>query len=100
MGMLVMETETRNMVEVYVRHGNRKALKDLLAQRKRVIVGLNDLAFNYDTSEPIAQCEQEIALVKAALAKAELRRRQSSKKVGTGGNEKSPPHCLHVSDLK
>ena len=64
-----MEAETRNLVEVYVRHGNRKALKDLLAQRKRVIVGLNDLAFNYDTSEPIAQCEEEIALVEAALTK-------------------------------
>jgi hypothetical protein len=64
-----MEPATRNTLDVYVREGNRKALKNLLAQRKRVIAGLNALALNYDTSNPLVQCEEEIVLIEAALAK-------------------------------
>jgi hypothetical protein len=69
-----MEPAIRNIVDVYVRYGNRRALEDLLAHRKRLIVGLKGLAFNYDTSKPVAQCEEEVALIEAGLVKLNTER--------------------------
>ena len=61
----------RTIVDVHVRYGNRSALEDLRAHRGRLITGLK--AFRrqrpYDTRKPIAQIEDEIAVIEAGLAK-------------------------------
>jgi hypothetical protein len=57
------------MVDTYVRYGNRKALDELLAHRGRLLVGLMALKGAYDVSRPMAQIEDEIAVIEAGLAK-------------------------------
>ena len=59
----------RNIVDAYVRLGNRKALDDLRASRERLIAGLKTLGGGYDPSKLVAQFADEIALIEAALAK-------------------------------
>jgi hypothetical protein len=59
----------RNIVDAYVRLGNRKALDDLRASRERLIAGLKTLGGSYDPSKLIVQFADEIALIEAALAK-------------------------------
>lgn len=58
----------RSIVDIYVRHGNRRALDDLTANRKGLIAGLTMLRGDYDPSKVIAQCEDELAIVEAGLA--------------------------------
>jgi hypothetical protein len=58
----------RSIVDVYVRHGNRRALDDLRANRKGLIAGLTLLRGDYDPSKVIAQCEDELAIIEAAFA--------------------------------
>ena len=58
----------RSIVDIYVRHGNRRALDDLRANRKGLIAGLTMLRGDYDPSKVIAQCEDELAIVEAGLA--------------------------------
>jgi hypothetical protein len=64
-----MQPAMRNIVDAYVRLGNRKALDDLRASRERLIAGLKTLGGGYDPSKLIAQFADEIALIEAALAK-------------------------------
>ena len=59
----------RNIVDTYVRYGNRKALDELRAHRERLIAGLKTLTGPYDISKPIALIEDEIAVIEAGLAK-------------------------------
>ena len=59
----------RNIVDTYVRYGNRKALDDLRAHRGRLIAGLKALTGTYDVSKPIAQMEDEIAIIEAGISK-------------------------------
>jgi hypothetical protein len=58
-----------SIVDMCVRYGNRRALDDLRAHRVRQIADLKKLTDNYDTSKPIAQKEDEIAVIGAGLAK-------------------------------
>ena len=50
-----MQLVMRNIVDTYVRHGNRPALDGLRVNR-------------CDPSKVIAQCEDELALIEAGLA--------------------------------
>ena len=62
---------TRAIVDVYVRCGNRRALEDLRANRGRLIDGLKASGRQrpYDIRKPIAQIEDEIAVISAGLEK-------------------------------
>jgi hypothetical protein len=64
-----MDPTIRKVVNIHVRDGNRRALQKLRAQQRRLIADLNILARNYDTSKSIAQCEEDIAVIEAALTK-------------------------------
>lgn len=64
-----MDLTIRKIVDVHIRDENRKALKKLLAERRRLIVGLNALAVNYDTRGPVTQCEEDIAVIEKAIVK-------------------------------
>jgi hypothetical protein len=59
----------RSIVDANVRLHNRGALDDLRAHRGRLIAELKSLAGAYDTSKPIAQIQDEIAIIEAGLAK-------------------------------
>jgi len=74
-GVADMDPAIRDILHLHVRLGNHKALKALRANRKRLIVSLNAMALNYDTSKLVAQCRQEIVLIEAALAKFDQHRR-------------------------
>ena len=63
-----MEPAIRKIVDTYVRFGKRRALDDPRAHRVQLIADLKKLA-GYDTSKPIAQVEDEIAVIDAGLAK-------------------------------
>lgn len=64
-----MSAAMRSIVDTYVRYSNRKALEDLRAHRVGLIASLKTLTGTYDTSKPIAQIEDEIAVIDAGLAK-------------------------------
>jgi hypothetical protein len=64
-----MEPAIRSIVDTYVRLRNRKALDELRAHRGRLIAELRLLAGGYDTSKPIAQMKDEIAIIEAGLVK-------------------------------
>ena len=64
-----MQPVMRNIVDTYVRLGNRKALDDLRASRERLIASLKTLGGGYDPSKVIAQFADEITLIEAGLAK-------------------------------
>lgn len=64
-----MQPVMRNIVDIYVRLGNRQALDNLRASRERLIAGLKALRGGYDPSKVIAQFADEIALIEAGLAK-------------------------------
>jgi hypothetical protein len=61
----------RTIVDLHVRCGNRRALEDLRAHRGRLIPDLKAFGRQrpYDTRKPIAQIEDEIAVIEAGLAK-------------------------------
>jgi hypothetical protein len=62
---------TRAIVDVHVSYGNRRALEDLRAHRGRLIDGLKASGRQrpYDIRKPMAQIEDEIAVINAGLAK-------------------------------
>jgi hypothetical protein len=62
-----MQPAMRNIVDVYVRLGNREALNELRASRERLIVGLKKFSGSYDPSKVIAQFADDIALIEAGL---------------------------------
>jgi hypothetical protein len=61
-----MEPAIKGIVDTYVRLGNRRAIEDLLIHRRRLALDLRGRT-GYDFSRPIAQVEQEIAVIEAAL---------------------------------
>jgi hypothetical protein len=64
-----MEPAIRSIVDLHVRFHNRRALDELRANRRRLIAELTLLAGRYDISKPIAQMQDEIAIIEAGLAK-------------------------------
>ena len=64
-----MEPAIRSIVHAYVRLRNRKALDDPRAHRGRLIAELRLLSGGYDMSKPIAQLQDEIAIIEAGLTK-------------------------------
>jgi hypothetical protein len=64
-----MEPAIRSIVDTNVRLRNRKALDELRAHRGRLLVGLMALKGAYDVSRPIAQIEDEIAVIGAGLSR-------------------------------
>ena len=64
-----MQPAIRSIVDTCVRYGDCRALDDLMAHRRRLLAALKTLTGTYDTSKPIAQMEDEIAVIDAGLAK-------------------------------
>jgi hypothetical protein len=65
-----MEPAIKKIVDTYVRLKNRRAIEDLLIHRRRLAVDLKTRK-GYDFSRPIAQVEEEIAIIEAALEQLE-----------------------------
>jgi hypothetical protein len=64
-----MAPAIRSIVAAYVRLRHRKALDDLRAHRGRLIAELKLLSGGYDMRKPVAQIQNEIAIIEAGLAK-------------------------------
>jgi hypothetical protein len=62
-----MSQAIRQIVDVYVRLDNRRALEDLRSHRQRLSVDLKARTTDYDLSRPIAQIDEEIAVIDAAI---------------------------------
>ena len=65
-----MEPAIKGIVDTYVRLKNRRAIEDLLMHRRRLSTDLKGRK-GYDFSRPIAQIDQELAIILAALDKLE-----------------------------
>src|SRR5690242_13977004 len=65
-----MEPAIKRIVETYVRLRNRGAIEDLLIHRRRLVVNLR-ARLGYDVSRPLAQIEEEIGIILAALDQLE-----------------------------
>src|ERR1700742_1518765 len=63
-----MEPAIKGIVDTYVRLGKRREIEDLLMHRQRLAVDLKARR-GYDFSRPIAQIDQEIEIIEAALQK-------------------------------
>jgi capsule polysaccharide export protein KpsE/RkpR len=63
-----MSRAMEQIVDAYVRLGNRRALEDLRMHRQRLAVDLKGRA-GYDFSLPIGQIDQELAVIEAGLDK-------------------------------
>jgi hypothetical protein len=63
-----MSRAMEQIVDAYVRLGNRRALEDLRIHRQRLAVDLKGIA-DYDFSSPIGQIDQELAVIEAGLDK-------------------------------
>lgn len=65
-----MEPAIKGIVDTYLRLKNRRAIEDLLMHRLRLAIDLKGRK-GYDFSRPIAQIEEELAVILAALEKLE-----------------------------
>jgi hypothetical protein len=65
-----MEPAIKRIVETYVRLRNRGAIEDLLIHRRRLAINLRARP-GYDFSRPLAQIEEEIEIILAALEQLE-----------------------------
>jgi hypothetical protein len=65
-----MEPAIKRIVETYVRLRNRGAIEDLLIHRRRLAINLRARR-GYDVSRPLAQIEEEIDIILAALEQLE-----------------------------
>jgi hypothetical protein len=63
-----MPTAIEQIVDAYVRLGNRRALEDLSAHRQRLVDDLRGKA-GLDVSTLVRQIEEEIAVIDAGLEK-------------------------------
>lgn len=63
-----MEPAIKAITDTYVRLGNRRAIEDMLIHRRRLAIDLKGRS-GYDFSRPIAQIDEEIAIIEAALQK-------------------------------
>jgi hypothetical protein len=61
-----MSKAMEQIVDAYVRLGNRRALEDLRKHRQKLAVDLKGKT-GYDLSLPIGQIDQEIAVIEAGL---------------------------------
>ena len=60
----------QSIVDVYVRHGNHAALDGLMAHRGKLLTDLRMVMSSpYDVSSAMAEIEDDIAVIKAGLAK-------------------------------
>ena len=64
-----MSRAMEQIVDAYVRLGNRSALEDLRMHREKLAVDLKGRA-GYDFSLPIGQIDQELAVIEAGLRQA------------------------------
>jgi hypothetical protein len=64
-----MSEAIKRIVDAYVKLGNRKALEDLNAHRRRLANELKSINGPFDLSTSIKQIEEEIAVIEAGLAK-------------------------------
>jgi hypothetical protein len=64
-----MPPAIRSIVDVHVRYRNRRALDELRARWGRLLAGLRTIKGPFDVSKPIAELEDEIAVIEAGLAK-------------------------------
>ena len=64
-----MQPAIRSIVDVHVRYSNRRALDELRARWGRLLAGLRTITGPLDVSKPIAELEDEIAIIEAGLAK-------------------------------
>jgi protein involved in polysaccharide export with SLBB domain len=63
-----MSKAMAKIVQVYVRHQNRRALEDLSKQRQKLALELRARARpGYDFGVPIRQITEEIAVIEAGL---------------------------------
>src|SRR5437764_482711 len=67
LGMSYMEPSIKKIVDAYVRLGNRRAIEDLLAHRRRLSVNLRGRKNIYDFSHPIEQIDEEVGILVEAL---------------------------------
>jgi hypothetical protein len=65
-----MEPAIKRIVETYVRLGNRRAIEDLLIQRRRLAINLKARK-GYDFSRPLAQIDADLEIILAALQQLE-----------------------------
>jgi hypothetical protein len=63
-----MAPAIQGIVDTYLRLKNRRAIEDLLIHRRRISIDLKGRK-GYDFSRPIAQIDEEIAIIEAALDK-------------------------------
>ena len=61
-----MEPAIKKIVDTYVRLKNRRAIEDLLIHRRRLAIDLKSRK-GYDFSRSIAQVDEEITIIEAAL---------------------------------
>jgi GGDEF domain-containing protein len=66
-----MEPAIKRIVDTYVRLRNRRAIEELLMHRRRLAIDLKARKGSYDFSRPIAQIDEELAIILAALDKLE-----------------------------
>jgi hypothetical protein len=62
-----MSLAIEQIVNAYVRLDNRSALEDLRSHRQRLIFDLKAQTTDYDLSRPIAQIDEEIAIIDAGI---------------------------------
>jgi hypothetical protein len=55
------------IVDAYVKLGDRRALEDLRAHRRRLAIDLKGRSGPYDLSRPIGQIDEEIVVIEAAI---------------------------------
>lgn len=65
-----MEPAIKRIVEAYVRLKNRGAIEDLLIHRRRLAISLKARE-GFDCSRPLAQIEEELTIIEAALEQLE-----------------------------
>ena len=65
----MQHTAIRSIIDAYVRYRNRGALDELRAHRVSLLANLRTLTGPFDVSKPIAELEDEIAIIEAGLAK-------------------------------
>ena len=65
-----MPSAIQQIVEAYVRLGNRARLEDLRLHRQKLMVDLQGRAVaGYDISRPLEQVKEDLAAVEAGLAR-------------------------------
>jgi hypothetical protein len=72
-----MSKAIEQIVDAYVRLGNRRALEDLRLHRQKLAVDLKGKT-GFDYSLPIDQIDQELAVIEAGLDKLDAAHRTAT----------------------